>query len=65
MRDIYINFNLNQLIKFTSSSGSTKLKDIPMEHLSNDQKERHNQHENSHKLYDETGQPVLSFMESQ
>ena len=65
MRDIYINFNLNQLIKFTGSSGSTKLKDFPMEHLSNDQKERHNQHENSHKLYDETGQPVLSLMKSQ
>ena len=28
MRDIYINSNLNQLIKFTSSSRSTELKDI-------------------------------------
>ena len=27
-RDIYINSNLNPLTKFTSSSGSTKLKDI-------------------------------------
>ena len=28
MRDIYINFNLNQLTKFTSSSRSTKFEDI-------------------------------------
>ena len=27
-RDIYINFNLNPLIKFTSSSRSTKFEDI-------------------------------------
>ena len=36
-----------------------------MEHLSNDHKDRPNQHKNSHKLYDETGDPVLGLMESQ
>ena len=36
-----------------------------MEHLSNDHEDCPIQHENSHKLYDETGHPVLSLMESQ
>ena len=36
-----------------------------MEHLLNDHKDLPNQHENSHKLCDETGQPVLSLTESQ
>ena len=36
-----------------------------MEHLSNNQKDHPNQHENNHELYDETGQPVLSLMESE
>ena len=36
-----------------------------MEHLSNDQKDHPNQHENSHKLYDETGHPILSVKKSQ
>ena len=36
-----------------------------MEHFSNDHEDRSNQHENSHKLYDETGHPVLNLMESQ
>ena len=36
-----------------------------MEHLSNDHKDRPNQHENSHKLYDETEHPVLSLLEGQ
>ena len=31
----------------------------PMEHLSNDHKDRPNQDENSHKLPDETGHPVV------
>ena len=30
-----------------------------MEHLSNAHKDRHDQHENSHKLYDKTGHPVM------
>ena len=36
-----------------------------MEHLSDDHEDRSNQHENSHKLWDETGHPVLSLLESQ
>ena len=36
-----------------------------MEHLSNDHRDYPNQHENSDKLCDETGHPVVSFMESQ
>ena len=53
MRDIYINSNLNPLTKFTSSSSrSTEFK--PMEHLSNNHKDRPNQNENIHKLCNET-----------
>ena len=33
-----------------------------MEHLSNDPKDHPNQHENSHKLCDETGHPVFEFI---
>ena len=36
-----------------------------MEHLSNDHEDRPNQHENSHKLCDETEHPVLSLMKCQ
>ena len=36
-----------------------------MEHLSNDHKDHPNQHKNSHKLYDETGHPIVNLMESQ
>ena len=36
-----------------------------MEHLSNDHKGCTNQQENSYKLYDETGHPVLNLTESQ
>ena len=36
-----------------------------MEHLSNDHEDRPNQHENSHKQYDETGLPLMNLMESQ
>ena len=57
---------MNSLTKFTSSSRTTKLKNIfPWKHLSNDHEDRPNRHENSHKLYDETGHPVLSLTESQ
>ena len=54
-----MNSNLNPLTKCTSSS-STKFKDPPMEHLSNDHKGHPNQHENSDKLYDEMGNPVVN-----
>ena len=36
-----------------------------MEHLSNDHEDHPNHQENSHKLYNETGHPVSSLMESQ
>ena len=36
-----------------------------MEHLLNDREDHLNQHENSHKLCDETGHPVVNLMESQ
>ena len=36
-----------------------------MEHLSNDQEDRLNQHKNSHKLCDETEHPIVNLMESQ
>ena len=36
-----------------------------MELLSNDNEERPNQHENSHKLCNETGFPVVNLMVSQ
>ena len=69
MRDIYTNSDLNPLTKFTSSSRSTEFKDgylyHPMEHHSNDYKKCPHQHENSHKLCNETRHPVLSLTESQ
>ena len=36
-----------------------------MEHLSNDQKDHPNQHENTHKLCNETGYSIVNLMESQ
>ena len=59
--------NSNPLKKFTSSSISTEFKDILpwMEHLSIDHEDHPNQHENSHKLCDERGHPVVNLMESQ
>ena len=36
-----------------------------MEHLSNNHKNHLNQHENSHKLCNETGHPALNLLESQ
>ena len=36
-----------------------------MEHLSNYHEEHSNQHENSHKLWDETGHPIFSLLESE
>ena len=67
MRDIYINSNLNPHTKFTSSSRSTEFKDGRplMEHLSNDHEDCPNQHENSHKLCNETGHLVVNLMKSQ
>ena len=36
-----------------------------MEYLSNDHEDRLNRHENSHKLCNDTGHPVVNLMESQ
>ena len=36
-----------------------------MEHLSNDHEDYPNQHENSHKLCNEIGHPVVNLLESQ
>ena len=36
-----------------------------MEHLSNDHEDHPNQHENSHKLCDETGYAIMNLMEFQ
>ena len=36
-----------------------------MEHLSNDQKDRPNQHEKSHKQCNEMGHAIVNMMESQ
>ena len=63
MRDTYINSNLNPLIKFPSSSRSTEFKDILPWNIS--QMINPNQCENSHKLNDEVGHPVLNLTESQ
>ena len=57
MREIYINANLNPIAKFTSSSTSTKLKDILAWNISH--KDHPFQHKNSYKLCNETGHPLL------
>ena len=66
---IYINSNLKSLTKYTSCSRSTELREAheypAMEHVSNNYEDHPNQHENSHKLCDETGHPILSLTESQ
>ena len=36
-----------------------------MKHLSDDHEDCPNQHENSHKLFNETRHPIVNFMESQ
>ena len=48
---------MNPLTKFTSSSRNTEFKDIHEDHP--------NQHKNSHKLCDETRNPVLNSLASQ
>ena len=53
------------LTKFTSSIRSTKFKDPPMEHLSNDHQGHPNQHKNSNKQCNEMEHPVVDMMESQ
>ena len=36
-----------------------------MEHLPSDHEDHHSQHENSHKLHDEMGHPIMNLMESE
>ena len=63
---IQINFKLNPLTKFNSSSRSIELKRYPtMDYLSNDHKDHPYQHKKIHELCDETGYPIVNFMESQ
>ena len=62
---IYINSNLNQLTKFTSSSRSTKFKDILPWNISQMITKTPNQHKISHKLCDEMEHPIVNLMESQ
>ena len=65
MRDIHINSNLNPLKKSTSSRRSTKLKDTLSWNISYDHEDHPNHHDNSHKLYNETGCSIVNLMESQ
>ena len=60
-----INSNLNPLQNSLAAGEALSLKISSQEHLSNDYKDHPNQHKKSHKLCDETGHPVLSFVESQ
>ena len=61
LMDIYINSDLNPL---TSSSRSTE-SNPPIEHLSIDLEDCPNKLENSYKLYNETGHPIVILAESQ
>ena len=59
MSNIYINSNLESLIKFSSSNRSKYFKD------KNDHEDRSSQYDNSHMLCDEKWYPLLGFKESQ
>ena len=56
MRNIYINANLDALAKLTVAEYRVE-RYPPMAYLSNDHEGRPNQHENSHMLYSEKGNP--------
>ena len=58
-------FHPEPLTKFTSSSRSTKFKDILSWNISQILQRPPNQHKNSHKLFGEMGHPILSLMASQ
>ena len=61
MRGIYINSNLNPLTKLTSSSRSTEFKNIlPWDISQMITKTIPNQHENSYKLCNEMGYPIVN-----
>ena len=65
MKNIYISSNLNLLTKSTSSSRSNEFKDIlPCNISQTSHKDRPNQHENSHKLWNKTENLVASLTES-
>ena len=55
----------NQSQNLLSAAEAPNLKISSVEHLSNGHEDRFNQHENSHKPYDETEHPVFSLKESQ
>ena len=54
---------LETLTKSNSTCGSTEFKDVITSN--NDHKHHSNQHENSHKLQNKKGRPLLSLKESQ
>ena len=64
MKDIYINFNLNPLKKLISSNRSTDFNDILLWNISLKWSQRPS-HQNSHKLYNETGHFVVNLIENQ
>ena len=71
IRDIYINYNLDPLRKFRTSSWKRLVQQYPpIEHLSNDHEDRPNQNENSHNhvivivMCGEKEHPLLSLKEN-
>ena len=63
--ELYIH-QLQQILltKFTTTSRSTKFKDILLLNNSHYHEDQPNQHENSQKLCNEMGHPVVNWMES-
>ena len=62
-KDTYISSTLGSLTKPTRSRKCNEFKDILPWNISQIHKDRSNQHKNSHKLYDEKVQPLLSLKE--
>ena len=59
MREIDIISNLNPLKNSLAAAKVHRVQKYPpIEHLSNHHEDHQNQHENSYKLFDETGNPV-------
>ena len=56
---------LEKGMKQTHYQNSLAAAEAEMEHLSNDYEDHPNQHENSHKLCNETGHPIVNLMGSQ
>ena len=65
MRDIYINSSWTNSQNLLATADALSLKNVPMENLSNNHKDCPNQYDNSHKLYNKSGHPAFSLIESQ